>query len=254
MGLNSEELKKFLDSDFPLLEKFRDKAPGSYRHSQNVANICESIASELDLDNTLIKVAALYHDVGKINAPQYFSENQEDDLNPHDNLEPAISYQIISRHVSDSIMFLLPYKDIPREVLNIISQHHGDTIIKAFYNKSKNKVDGNFRYKSKSPQSTEAAVLMIADSVEATSRSMYHSGKMNTNDDRKKIVNSTVERLVDDDQLDNMKIGILKKVKKVLIKELESIYHKRVSYDGDGKDSSDDKTVAEAKKEKEKDD
>jgi len=221
--------RKFLDGDFPLMEKFRELAPGSYRHSQNVANICESIAVELKLQPDFMRLCALYHDVGKMINPLYFSENQDEE-NPHDKLEPKISYQIISRHVSDTVTILLNY-DFPVEALKVISQHHGDTIIRYFFDKSGSKNETNYRYRcSLKPQTDEAAILMIVDSVEATARSLASNGKLESSEDRRKLIDSTINRLVDDSQLDNMKIGTLKVIRQILYKEIDSIYHKRVIY------------------------
>ena len=121
--------KKFFDPAFPLLDKFREVASGSYRHCQNVSNICESIAVELGLNTDLIKCAALYHDVGKMNNPAYFSENQANGTNPHDGVSPYMSYLIVSKHVGDSVLHLLEIEDMPREVIEIISQHHGNTVL-----------------------------------------------------------------------------------------------------------------------------
>lgn len=227
--------KSLFEAKFPLMDKFRQLAPGTYKHCQNVANICESVGSDLDLNVDLLKCAALYHDIGKMNNPSYFSENQNGS-NPHDDLEPQISYQLISRHVGDSVLYLLQIPQLPREVIDIVSQHHGDTIIQAFHNKAQNEPEDTYRYKCEKPESTEALILMIVDSVEATARALFNTG--NTDDFIQKAVHGTIERLMDDQQLDNMKIGTLNITKKILIKELESIYHKRVSYE-------DDKTVGE---------
>jgi len=222
--------KEFFDSKFPLLDKFRTIAPGSYKHCQNTANICEVIASELGLNIDLIKCAALYHDIGKMNNPMYFTENQSNGTNPHDDLEPYVSYQIITRHVGDSVLHLLQVEGMPMEVIEIVSQHHGNTILKAFHNKVQSEPEEKYRYICSPPVSPEALILMIVDSVEATSRSFF------LNDDDKedfipKAINGTIERLMDDNQLDNMKIGVLNITKKLLFKELESIYHKRVTYE-----------------------
>lgn len=227
---DKSSLKKFLDPTYPLLEKFREVAPGSYKHCQNVANLCESIALELELDVDLLKIAAMYHDIGKIVAARYFSENQ-DDSNPHDGLDPIVSYQIISRHVGDSVLILLGAEDMPRDVLTIVSQHHGNTVLRPFFKKAKSAVEDHFRYKCKTPETTEAAILMIVDSVEATARSLFNIGKLKTEKDRKDLISSTIERFVDDDQLDHLQIGILKIIKRILAKELKSIYHKRVIYE-----------------------
>jgi len=231
--------KKLFDITFPLLDKFKTLAPGSFKHSQNVANMCETTAIELGLNIDVIKISALYHDCGKMNNPLYFSENQSE-TNIHDNLDPYISYQIISRHVGDSILYLIQVPDIPIEVIEIISQHHGNTILQSFWNKAKNEPEDKFRYKCSKPVSSEALILMLCDSVEATTKALFNNG--DNEDFIKKAVEGTILRLMDDQQLDNMKIGVLNITKKILIKELESIYHKRVVYD-------DEKTVAEVREE-----
>lgn len=125
------DLTKYLNPDYPLLERFKQTAPGTYRHCQNVSNLVEAIALELHMDVNLLKVCALYHDIGKMFNPKYYVENQGDMGNPHDNLEPEISYQIITRHISDSVFVLLKETDIPREVLEVISEHHGS--LKIYY-------------------------------------------------------------------------------------------------------------------------
>ncbi len=225
--------KKFFNPTFPLIDKFRELAPGSYKHCQNVSNICEAVAADLGLNVDLIKCAALYHDIGKMNNPIYFSENQSNGANIHDELDPFISYQIITRHVGDSILYLLQLKDMSLEVIEIISQHHGDTILKTFHGKVENEPEDKFRYKCDKPETTEALILMIVDSVEATAKSLFGDPKKKNSDNITRAINGTIERLTDDSQLDNMRIGTLKITKRVLFKELESIYHKRVSYEDD---------------------
>ena len=224
-----QDYKQFLDSDYPLLEKFREIAPGSFKHSQNVADMCELIAKELDLDSNLMKVAGLYHDVGKMLNPQMFAENQDEE-NPHDKLKPDISYQIISRHLSDSILILFNY-NFPVDVIKMVSQHHGNTVVKYFFDKSKSEIEDNYRYKCKQPETDEAAILMIVDSVEATARSLASvNGKMENSEKRHAVVDNIIMRLEEDGQLDNIKVGVLKVIRKVLYKELDSLYHRRVAY------------------------
>ena len=230
------ETKDLLDIKSPLLEKFREIAPGTFRHSQNVSLLCESIAVELGLEVDLLKSAGLYHDIGKMNAPDMFSENQTGEDNIHDKLDPLISYQIITRHVGDSVVKILQLPDFPDKVrlMDMISQHHGNTILRFFYKKSKSKVDDTYRYKTPVPASIEAAVLMICDSVEATARSLDSNDKLGDTKDRRTVVNTTVDRLMQDFQLDDIKVGDLRTIKNVLYKEMENIYHKREEY-GDEK-------------------
>jgi len=215
MEASSEDIiidKKLFDITFPLLDKFKEICPGTFKHSQNVSNMCETVAVELDLNIDLLKCAALYHDIGKMNNPIYFAENQDDE-NIHDKLEPYMSYQIITRHVGDSVIHLLQIPDLPREVIDIVAQHHGDTVLQAFHNKDSKSPEDKYRYRCPKPISSEALILMLCDSVEATTRALFNS-KENGDDFILKAIKGTISRLMDDEQLDNMKIGILNKTKR----------------------------------------
>ena len=227
--MNNDDMKKLLDPKFSILEKFRETAPGTYKHCQNVADLCESISLELNLNTTKMNIAGVYHDIGKIVNPLYFSENQNG-KNVHDDLEPEVSYQYITRHVGDTVLVLLQIPNFPREIIEIISQHHGNTVLRYFFDKSKSEVDDHYRYRCQSPKTVEAAVLMICDSVEATSKALSNNGGLNNVEDRKKVVNTTVERLAKDEQLDNLTYGQGRVIKNVLYKELGNIYHKREVY------------------------
>jgi len=232
------DLKRFLDATHPLLETFRKVAPGTFAHSNNVAGLCEAVALDLGLNADIMSVIGRYHDIGKMNMPEAFSENQNG-KNIHNDLDPLISYQIITRHIGDTAVILLNEPDFPRILIEMITQHHGDTVLRFFANKSKTGVDDIFRYKCKRPQTIESAVLMICDSVEATARSMASNGKLETTESKKSLINSTINRLMDDDQLDDVKVGDLKKIRKVLYKEIENRYHKRELYGGEDKDLDD---------------
>ena len=221
-------LNFLLDSKYPLLQEFRNTCPGTFKHSQSLMSMIEGVSIALDLDEDKMKIAAMYHDVGKSFSPKHFSENQLEDENIHDNLGPEVSYQVITRHVSDSVMVLLNNPDFPREIIEIISQHHGTTVLKYFCDKSKGKTD-DYRYKTTRPTSIESMVLMVCDAIEATSRALALTGKFDPN----KVINDTLQRLIDDGQLDDvtMKLGDLKKIKHALARELEGVYQKRVDYD-----------------------
>lgn len=231
-------LSFLLDSKYPLLQEFRDRCPGTFKHSQSLMSMIEGISLALDLDDDKMKVAALYHDVGKMFSPKHFSENQLEDENIHDELTPDVSYQTITRHVSDSVMILVNNPDFPREIVEIISQHHGTTILRYFFDKAKSPKEENFRYKTTKPTCIESMVLMVCDAVEATSRALAQAGKFDPN----KVINETLQRLVDDGQLDEvtMKLGDLKKIKHALAKELEGVYQKRVDYEEAAEDKEED--------------
>jgi putative nucleotidyltransferase with HDIG domain len=226
---SKEELQQLLDSTYPLLQKFREACPGTYKHSQNLAAMVEGIALSLGLDVTKLKVAAQYHDVGKMCNPKYFSENQLEDECPHSGLSPLISYNIITKHVSDSAMLLINDHNFPRDIIEIISQHHGQSVLRYFFDKSGSAVEDMFRYKTPKPTCVESAVLMISDHIEAKSRSLIQANKF----DPSVVIENTISELIDDGQLDEvyMKLGDLKKIKEALAKELEGTYQKRVDYD-----------------------
>lgn len=223
------ELNELLDSAYPLAKWFKDKCPGTFKHSQSVTAMVETVSAELDLDVTFMKVCAVYHDIGKTVNPTLFSENQLDDENPHDGLDPWISTQLITRHVADSVNILLGDPKFPRNVIEVISQHHGNDVASYFYARADADADeSDYRYSCSKPASIEAAVLMICDRVEATSRAMVQAGTF----EPAKVIDSTITGVLDGGQLDgvNTKLGNLKKIRLALAKELEGLYQKRVDY------------------------
>lgn len=231
---NGEEkkdaLKELLESSYPLLQKFREICPGTYKHSQAIASMIEGIALDLGLDVTFMKVAATYHDVGKMMNANCFTENQLDDENLHDKLDPKISYQLISRHVADSAFILLHDGNFPAELIKIATQHHGTSIMKYFFEKSGSDVDDHYRYKGTKPTCVESAVLMICDCLEARSKS--EAQKRHSDFSPSIVIEDTINDLLSDGQLDDvvMRLGDLQKIKDSLAKELQGTYQKRVDY------------------------
>ncbi|MEA2081079.1 MAG: HDIG domain-containing protein [Pseudomonadota bacterium] len=225
------DLKNLLDSSYPLLKEFRNTCPGTYKHSQALVSMIEGISLTLELDVTTMKIMAQYHDIGKMLNPGYFIENQLDDENPNDNMSPEMSYQIISRHVSDTTMILTKDDNFPKEIIKMMQQHHGTTLVGDFFTKSSSTDENAFRYHSEKPSSLEAMILMICDNIEARSR----SGEFDPDD----VIDKTIERLTKDGQLDAMKLGDLRQIKDALGKELEGTHHKRVMYATDEKDIED---------------
>jgi len=223
-----DKLNHLLDSSYPLLQKFREACPGSFKHSQALSGMIEGIALELDLNVTFMKICSLYHDIGKMFSPKYFTENQLEDEDPHEKLDPKMSYQIISRHVSDTALILLNDKNFPRELIEIVAQHHGTSVVRYFFDKSGSNVEDNFRYKGEKPKKVESMILMICDCIEARSRSEVQSGGF----DPKKVIEETINSLLKDSQLDDviMRLGDLQKIKNALAKELEGTYQKRIDY------------------------
>lgn len=223
-------LKELLEPSYPLLQKFKELCPGTYKHSQNIASMIESISIDLNLDVTFMKVAATYHDIGKMNNPMYFTENQLDDENVHDKLDPKISFQLISRHISDTAFILLHDGNFPSELIRIASQHHGTSVMKYFFEKSGSDIEDYFRYKGTRPTCVEAAVLMICDCLEARSRS--EAQKRQSEFEPSIVIEDTINDLLSDGQLDDvvMRLGDLQKIKDALAKELQGTYQKRVDY------------------------
>jgi len=191
----------------------------------------KALAGPLGLDAEVLDVCGHFHDLGKTVSSRFFSENQtDDDKNPHDALEAWVSYKIISAHVGDTTQILINDPNIPRRVIEICSQHHGTCIMKFFLMKSKTKNVENYRYKATRPQSLEAALLMICDQIDATSRSLSQAGKLNDVDG---LVEKSINDLIDDEQLDDVEFtfGKFREIKKILKQELAAQFHKRVDYD-----------------------
>ncbi len=234
---NKSEDKRtnFMDSKFHLLKEFREKAPGSHKHDQSLMGIVENVCAAVDRDPYRLKVAAMYHDIGKMWAASLFTENQGKD-NVHDDLPPWVSYELITRHVSDTIAILVA-NDFPDDVIRIVSQHHGTCVVQSIFEKAKAKdpkVDINeFRYKTGRPDSLESLILMFCDQVEATSRAIYASDS----DDIEPavFVLNIYNKLHADGQFDNVQVllGELKKIQSALITDVSSNFQKRIKYEED---------------------
>lgn len=233
-----EEKKELgpLDSNYPLLKEFRDKAPGTFKHTQTLVGMVENVCAAIDMNPEVLKLAATYHDIGKMWAPEVFTENQAGE-NIHDKFDPWVSYMLITRHVSDSAIILLRH-DFPRNVIQIVSQHHGTCVLKSMLEKAR-EIDpetneNDFRYHTEKPDSVESMILMLCDHMEATSRSIYIEQKKNTADPATLVMNM-LNHLQDDGQFDNVHIllGVLKKIQRAIISDIASSFQKRVAYKED---------------------
>ncbi len=218
----------------PLLRELSIKAKGTYNHSVNLANLVEPAANAIGANSSFIRVAAYYHDVGKMNKPEYFTENQENGVNPHKSLSPYISASLIINHTKNSIELAKKYK-LPYAIREIMKQHHGTRLVQYFYNLAASELkDGevqetSFRYDGPKPQTKEAAITMLADVIEAKSKSI----EKYTHSSVKKIVDSTVTQIFEEGELDEsgLTVGELNKIKEVFVKTLMGMYHKRISYE-----------------------
>ncbi|WP_224483631.1 HD family phosphohydrolase [Robertkochia aurantiaca] len=224
-------LLELTDTNSKLLKELSDKAPGTFHHSLQVANLAEAAANEIGANSMLVRVGALYHDVGKMKNPMYFTENQITSVNPHNELSASESASIIINHVLDGIE-LAKKNNLPDRVIDFIRTHHGTTLVYYFYKKAETEeqeVDpDDYRYPGPIPFSKETAILMMADSVEAASKSLKNPTV--------KVIESFVEKIVskqvEEEQFLNADITFkeIQQVKKVLKQKLTNIYNLRVEY------------------------
>ena len=231
-GLVSEvSLLELSNTNTPLLKELSNKAPGTFHHSLNVANLAEAAAQEIGADSMLVRVGALYHDIGKMNNPTNFTENQVNSINTLNDLEPKESAKIIIGHVIKGIELARKYK-LPERIIDFIRTHHGTNLVYFFYKKEMaeqgNAQEQDFRYPGPKPFSKETAILMMADSVEAASKSLKEPTSAKINE----FVESIVEMHMEQGQFDNANITFkeIGQIKKVLKKKLTNMYHLRVAY------------------------
>ncbi len=231
-GLISDvSLLELSDTNSTLLKELSDTAPGTFHHSLNVANLAEAAANEIGANAMLTRVGALYHDIGKMKSPTYFTENQSTGINPHDELSSKESASIIINHVIDGIE-IAKKNNLPERVIDFIRTHHGTSLVYYFYNKQKDLETSinteDFRYPGPKPFSKETAILMMCDSVEAASKSlkMPSSTKINA------FVDSIINKQIETDQFLNSDITFrdIQSIKKVLKHKLTNIYHLRIEY------------------------
>ena len=225
-------LMELCDPNTPLQRELMKKAPGTYQHSLMVANLAEAAALRIGADAQLVRTAAYYHDIGKIKRPEFFSENQMAGINPHDKIAPTLSTLIITSHVKEGVALAREAR-LPEPIIDLIAQHHGNTAVGYFYHKAKKndpevKID-DFRYPNKRPQTREAAILMIADSVEAAVRSRINSLSHGQ-------IESFIRNLINDKMNDNQFIECnltyrdIREITDEMMRVTNSIYHKRVAY------------------------
>lgn len=225
------KLGELSNPEHKLLKKLLLKAPGSYHHSLTVANMADAAAAAINANSHLARVGAYYHDIGKMENPYYFKENQFADENPHDLLPPEESAKIIINHVSDGVRLASSYR-LPGIVKDIIAQHHGTTTVSYFLYKARTEnpdVDPSiFTYDGPTPQSKEATIIMLADACEAAVRAMREKGY----EDVSKIVDDIVSSRLSEGQLASSQLTFadLDKVKASFVTTLEQYFHKRIIY------------------------
>ena len=231
-GLVSDvSLLELSDTNSKLLKELSNKSPGTFHHSLNVANLAEASANEIGANAMLTRVGALYHDIGKMKNPTYFTENQSTGINPHDELSSKESARIITDHVINGIE-IARKNNLPDRVIDFIRTHHGTSVVYYFYKKEKeenNEVDKlDFSYAGPKPFSKETAILMMCDSVEAASKSL----KEPTSTKIDAFVENIINKQIEEGQFLNANITFkeIQSIKKVLKHKLANIYHLRIEY------------------------
>lgn len=235
--LTQSKLLELTNSDSPIFRKMAMEAPGSYHHSLIVASMAENAAEEINLDPMLVKAGALYHDIGKIKRPEYFIENRAQNPDMHKDLKPSMSTLVIINHIKEGLEQARKLR-LPKKIRDMIEQHHGNSLVQYFYHKAKEKYDPemqkigeeSYRYAGPKPESKEATLIMLADSVEAASRSL----KSHTKTNLKKVITDIFNNYLQDGQLDECDFSFkeLKAVAASFLSSLDMIYQKRVEYPG----------------------
>jgi hypothetical protein len=245
-------LLELLDLNQPLMKNLMVSAPGTYHHSVIVGNLAESAAEIVGANPLLARVSAYYHDIGKIKMPDYFVENQSSTMSKHEKLTPHMSSMIITNHIKEGLELAGDYK-LPEPIIDIIEQHHGTMLISYFYQKAKEReangapVEEDYRYHGPKPQTRVAALVMMADGVEAASRVLA--------DPTPARIASLVDRIINhiflEGQLDECELTLkdIHEIKKRFTYILTGIFHKRVDYPGfDFSNESFDKQSAKTRK------
>lgn len=234
----------------PLLRKLIREAPGTYYHSIAVGNLAESAAEAIGADALLLRVAAYYHDIGKTIRPYFYTDNQSDRENVHNDLDPQTSAEIICEHVTEGEKMAKNAR-LPRQIVEFIPTHHGTSVIKHFYQLALQQQDSvnidNYRYPGPKPRTREQGILMLADSVEATVRSKAQNGKIISSRDEhahsnghrqngmqtlEELVTSIIDERLHSGQLDDcdLRVKDIARIRQAFISTLQGIYHPRVDY------------------------
>jgi len=226
------------DPKQPLLREMAQRAPGSYTHSISVASIAEAAADAIGANGLHVYAGALYHDIGKMNKPEYFVENQAGGINPHEKLSPAMSLLVIVGHVKEG-MEMARESNLPRSIRHYIESHHGTTLVEYFFERARRQAgeadesepfEFGYRYPGPKPQTREAAILMLADAVEGAARTLAEP----TPSRIESLVHAIAAKRLTDGQFDECDLTLreLHEIEKSIVKSLNSIYHARIAYPG----------------------
>ncbi|MBI4707790.1 MAG: HDIG domain-containing protein [Candidatus Omnitrophica bacterium] len=227
-------LLELADFNQPLLQRLVMEAPGTYHHSLVVGNLSESACRAVGANALLARVGAYYHDIGKLDKAEYFSENQEVRESKHDTLSPEMSKLIIMNHVKEGVE-LARKSHLSQSIIEFIEQHHGNSLVYYFYRRALEKIEEDkevreegFRYAGPKPTTKETAIVLLADSVEAASRALKEptAGKI------EEMVHKVINNKFIDGQLDECDLTLkdLEKISEVFVRVLGGIYHSRINY------------------------
>ncbi|MBW2516501.1 MAG: HDIG domain-containing protein [Deltaproteobacteria bacterium] len=227
------KLNRYSDLQHPLLKKLQQNAPGTYQHSMTLAHLAQVVGEAIGANSLLLRIGAYYHDIGKMEAPKNFIENQFNSPNPHDLLDPWESTELIISHVKSGIKIAMA-AGLPRAVVDLIIQHHGTQLMEYFFNlatkeQPRETLDElDFRYPGPKPQTAEAAILMIVDSVEAASRTMQDPTRLKLD----KMVQLMVGKRIADGQFSQCDLTTrdISKIVRALVDALEVSFHSRIRY------------------------
>ncbi len=228
-------LMEYMDPSHPLLHRMTLEAPGTYQHSLVVGNLAEGAASAIGANGLFCRIATLFHDVGKMATAQYFTENQQGGVNMHQLLTPQESAQVIMAHVTEGVT-MGQRAGLPEKFIDIVREHHGTTLVYYFYRKQLEMMGNDpalveeraFRYPGPKPQTKEAAIIMIADSFEAASRSLDRMDEQTLTD----LINRLIREKAEDGQFDesNLTFQDLNTIKRTMVNALLAAGHSRIKY------------------------
>lgn len=227
-------LLELSNSNHPLLKRLMMEAPGTYNHSILVGNLAEAAADGIGANTLLVRVASYYHDIGKLKRPHFYIENQRPGENPHDKLQPGLSAMIITSHTTDGSK-MLREEHFPEEIIDIVEQHHGNSVLKYFYNKAKEQAldpdevkVADYRYKGRRPQTKEAALVMLADSVQAAVQAINSQDGEQVKDKVFKVINAKMQ----EGQLADCPLTFkdLEVISQSFLMVLSGMNHQRINY------------------------
>jgi len=234
-SLTDIKLLELSNMNLPLLRELAVSAPGTYHHSVVVGTLAENAAEAIGVNPLFARVSAYYHDIGKLRQPQYFVENQKDGNNPHDNLSPNMSALVLVSHVKDGVAYAQEH-GLPQPLIDAIPQHHGTRLIRFFYEKARSAAqeegreisESDFRYPGPKPRSKETAILMLADGVEAISRTLSDTSPQRL----RAMIKRAIQEVVDDDQLSECALTLedLSKIADAFLGVLAGMHHQRIEY------------------------